>query len=247
MSHSTVESAGYRLGEPIPLEDFLALVSDGVRYARDDQGRLALMAPDHQGYHRLPLAWVCGSFNRQLDPAEWTVVPEPGVALPVVRHQRGHLVGPSRLGPKQLEPDLAVFSGRPRLQGGAPHGYPVCLPDGLRLVVELLSPSTFRDDLGHGQADRVDRWRSYWESEIPEYWLINPGFEGLPLPPRSGLFLTRGEAGWEPLPQASDVGVQLAATPVRGVQPVIDGVITSAAVEGLRLDLRPLWEQARES
>ena len=241
MSNTTAEIAGYRLGEPIPLADFLALVSDGVRYGRDEHGRLRLMAPDDARYHRLPLGLLDTLFKEQLPRATWTVIQEPGVALPVVWDLRGRELPESRLGPKQLEPDLAVFEGRPRVRG-QPGGTSACTHEALRLVVELLSPGTGRHDLGLGQADQVDRWRTYFESGVSEYWLLNLGAEGLPLPPRSGLFLGRGQSGWQALPSVGDL--PQAESPVRDQRPVLGGVVASAAVPGLRLDLDAYWAEA---
>ena len=233
---------GYRVGQPIPLHDFLALATDVGRFGRDPAGRLVLMASDHPAFHRYPLSVLLAHAHRQLERQAWSVVPEPGVAFDTIRHLRGHLVPDSSLGPRLLEPDLAVFRGRPRLVRGFAHGLPVFAPAGLCLAVELLSPTTARADLGQGDADQVDRWRSYFESDVPELWIINPGFEGVTLPPRSGLFLRRGEAGWVDL---VGQGLRPVGDPFRGAQPVGGGVLTSAAVEGLRLDLDAYWDDVQ--
>jgi Uma2 family endonuclease len=44
-------------------------------------------------------------------------------------------------------------------------------PEHLLLVIEILSPTTWRQDLGVGDADDVDRPRTYLESGVPEYWV----------------------------------------------------------------------------
>lgn len=228
--------AGYRLGDPIALEDLLALPPDGRRYTRDDEGRLALMAPDHPRWHRTPLsALLMWLVRRTADPL--FVSPEPGIAFSRIWSLEGHLVPLSRLGPRTLEPDAAVFSCRPSYQHddrGRARGFETTH---LRLIVEVLSPSTHRQDLGLGAADQVDRFRTYLDSGVPEYWVLNPHPDTLALPPRTGLFLRAAGERWEPLPGQELVQ---AGDPVQGLRPVSAGRVTSEALDQ-NFDVAALW------
>lgn len=224
-----------RLGEPIALCDLLALPSDGRRYARDDQGRLALMAPDHAPGHGYPLTSLHHHLIRSLT-ARWDVLQERGLALDPILDLQGRTVPPSRLGRKTLEPDLAVFEGRPTVLPHRPGTrMKVFSPRGLRLVIELLSRDTYRSDLGRGAADQVDRWRTYLVNHVPEYWVLNADTEALGLPARSGLFLANdGGRAWSPLPVE---GAEAAGAELEGLTPLRAGVVRSHAVPGLTLDL----------
>lgn len=225
--------AGYRLGDPIALHDLLALPPDGRRYTRDAAGRLALMAPDDARAHRFPLTLLLAWLTRALDPRRHIVVPEPGVAFDVVYDLRGRALPPSRLGPKQLDPDVAVFADRPGYRGEGDRAF---APDGLALVAEVLCPGTWRNDLGRGQADEVDRWRSFLESGVPEYWILNPAPEARgPLPGRSALFLRNTGQAWAALE-----GEGVVAAP-GDPRPITAGAIRSAAIPGLVFDLGAFW------
>jgi Uma2 family endonuclease len=230
--------AGYRLGDPIALEDLLALPPDGRRYTRDAEGRLALMVPDDPQFHRAPLSTLLGWFWHAVQPPTW-VSPEPGIGFSRILSLQGRLLPPSRLGPKVLEPDLTVFAERPSGyvvdDRGVPRGFDTSL---LRLVVEVISPGTHRQDLGLGAADDVDRPRSYLESGVPEYWVVNANPIALGgLPPRSGLFLRAVGGRWAPLDGADLVH---AATTVLGLRPVLTGRVRSPAL-GREVDLDALW------
>ena len=239
LGNPTSAPAGYRLGDPIALEDSLALPPDGRRYVRDAEGRLALMAPDEAQWHRLPLSYLVTWLVRRVDPA-YLVSPEPGIAFGHIETLDGRLLPPSRLGPRTLEPDVAVLAGSPdfvRDEGGCARGFD---PSSLRLIVEVLSPGTHRQDLGLGAADQVDRFRSYLRSGVPEYWVLNPTPEPLALPPRTGLFLRAASPSareWEPLRGEELVH---ASDQVQGLQPVARGRLRSAAL-GLTFDLDALW------
>lgn len=230
----------YQLGAPIALAEFLALPPDGVRYDRDEDGRLVLMSPDDPLNHRLPMCLLTALLNRALAPP-LMVMHECAVALPEIYSlQTRERIRESFLGPKLLQPDLAVFDRRPTLIPGRfrQHGFD---PAGLRLAIELLSPSTWRTDVGRGEADAVDRWRSYWASQVPEYWILNVGVAEAALPVGSGLFLTRGASDWTGLPAAGRTAVDA----VHGVLPVRSGTVTSAAVPGLVFDLDAFMSEAR--
>lgn len=238
---STSAPEGYRLGDPIALEDLLALPPDGRRYVRDAEGRLALMAPDDAQWHGSPLsALVMWLARRVREP--FFVTPERGIAFGHIQTLDGGLVPPSRLGPRTLEPDVAVFAARPgfaRDERGRARGFD---PSALRLVIEVLSPGTHREDLGLGAAaDEVDRFRSYLRSGVPEFWILNPGPEALGLPPRTGLFLRAASPGatWEPIE-----GDEVVHAPgeLHGLQPVAAGRLRSAAL-GLTFDLGALWTE----
>ncbi len=217
----------YQLGAPIELADFLALPPDGHRYARDEEGRLALMTPDHYPSHRRPLAKLTRFLNRLL-PDPYFVLHEGSIAFPHIYSLRGELVRESFFGPKTIEPDIAVFAHEPRTLP-APRGSEVAEPTGIRLVIEVVSSSTWRADLGLGRKDDVDRPRTYLESGVPEYWAINVGVDepGCPLRPRSGRFLERAEDGrsWRELP-------------------VVEGRVRSRSVPELDLDLEPFLRAA---
>jgi len=235
--------AGYRLGDPIALEDLLALPPDGRRYARDEAGRLTLMSPDDARRHRGPLVALTARLNRALAPP-WWAGQEPSIAFDPLYARDGRRLGPSRLGRRAIEPDLAVFADRPRPIAGDPErteAWTVYAPDGLRLVVELVSPGTWRDDVGAGEADRVDRWRTYLENGVPEYWVLNAGFEGLAVPTRAGLFLRSDGEAWASL---EGEGLRRAEAPVRGVRPVLGGRVASPALGGFALDLDAFWAEA---
>jgi Uma2 family endonuclease len=229
----TIAPAGYRLGDPIALEDLLALPADGRRYTRDAEGRLALMSPDNARRHRYPLSALTGWLWSVVRPPAF-VAPEPGVAFERIRTLQGRLLPRSRLGVKTLEPDVVVFGGPPRFI--EERGFDA---RDVALVVEVLSPSTHRQDLGLGAADEVDRLRSFLESGAPEYWVLNPTTETLALPPRTGLFL-RAEGGrWAPLD-----GDALAhgEGQVHGFRPVASGRVRSRAL-GVEVDLAAMWER----
>jgi Uma2 family endonuclease len=231
--------AGHRLGDYIALHDLLALPPDGGRYTRDASGRLAFMSPDSHRRHRRPLAALAHLLNRHLEPPRFDVFPEPSIALPRIFGRRGALLPESEHGPKVVEPDLAVFAG----EAVALADRDVTAPDGLRLVIEILSPRTFRCDLGlptRGKRDDVDLWRTYLESGVREYWAINAGTERAPIPPRSGLFLKNVGGEWRPLGGEGLVEVgSFRELPAHG-----RGVVKSAAVRGLTLDLTAFWKRA---
>ncbi len=233
--------AGYRLGDAIAVEDLLALPPDGRRYARDDQGRLVLMAPDDGGAHGYPLARLARHLHLSLGRG-WETLQEPAIAFEPIHALGGRRLPPSRLGRRALEPDLAVFGGRPRLLPRTPGGARLFAPHGLALVVEVLSPCTWRSDLGCGEADAVDRWRTYLASGVPEYWLLNAWTVEAGLPPRSALFLRSDGQAWRPL--AVDGGEPAAegAGP-HGLTPLHAGRVRSQAVAGLSLDLAGLWSE----
>jgi hypothetical protein len=232
---------GVRLGSSISLSDFLArpVTRDrrGIELARDEQGKLCLMAPDDQFGHRIPLAGL-HRVLRCLDDRFWTVQ-EPSVVFPRLIHLEGRPIPPSPLGQQTLEPDLAIFDGRPRLVPTPVKGRQGCLPDGLQVLVEVLSPSTYRNDLGLGRSDDVNRWASYLASGVPELWVLNAEVgRPCPLAPRSGLFLRNAGDRWEPLP-VDDAAY--AAGEVHGVRPVAGGRLRSLAT-GAEIDLATAWD-----
>lgn len=228
--------AGYRLGDPIALEDLLALPPDGRRYVRDERGRLQLMSPDDTFSHRRPLGRLGWQLARAVEP-RLGVFSEPGLALPVLVKLDGSPVPSSRLGPRRLEPDLAVFE--PHLPDVLGPPAPDLRAQGLHLVVEVLSDDTFRNDLGLGEADAVDRWRSYLLSGVPELWLVNVGVEApCPLPPRSGLFLRNAGDAWVPLDVDEPA---LAGGEVHGLRPLLRGRVRS--LTGATFDLEAYWAE----
>lgn len=235
---------GYRLGDPIALEDLLALPRDGERYGRDTAGRLTIMSPESASRHKRPIARLLCWLNREL-PAAFEAVQEPSLAFPRIWALKGQRLLPeSRIGRKAIEPDIAVFSRRPDVVQGNPEPEPMrwdlFQPGALRLVVELVSPATWRQDLGLGRADRVDRWRTYLQNGVPEYWVLNAAFPGVALPSRSGLFLRNAGERWEPLPGE---GLSTSTDEVQDLHPVLGGRITSPAL-GLTLDLGRFWADA---
>ena len=108
-------------------------------------------------------------------------------------------------------------------------------------MIEFVSASSWRADLGLGAADQVDRWRTYLENGVPELWVLNAGVPGAALPPRSALFCASGEAGWTALPGE---GLSFAEGEVHGLRPVQGGRIPSRAVPGLVFDLDAFWADA---
>lgn len=238
---STEEApAGYRLGDPIALHDFLALPPDGRRYTRDRRGRLALMPPDDPLRHRRPLGALARQLYRApLDDASWELLPEPGVAFSPIYSLRTRRPLPrSRIGRKSLIPDFAVFAGRAQVVAHSATGGLVFAPTGLRLVIEVLSKDTHREDLGLGRADRDDRWRTYLASDVPEYWILNAGLERGVIPPRSALCLRRDGQRWVTLDAP---GPLHPTAEVHGLRPLVGGSVASSAVPGLAVDLDALW------
>ncbi len=228
---------GYRLGDPISLADFLALPVDGRRWRRDERGRLSDVLPEEQLEHRDPLASLNAWLARTL-PDPWRPIPEPSIALGEFFARTGKPIPLSDLGVRAIEPDVALFSGpvepAPLTRGAVK----AVTTRGLRLVVELLSRSTWRNDLGLGtKADAVDRWPSYLASGVPELWILNVGV-GAPCPmaPRSGLFLRNAGDAWEVLPIDDAVP---AAGEVHGFRPVSAGVVRSTV--GVAFDLGAFW------
>lgn len=224
-----------RLGEPISLADLLALPPDGRRYARDAAGRLCLMAPDHHRHHQWPLSRLMLRLGAAV-PTTWAVLQEPGVVFPVLFHLRGGQLPPSPHGPQVIEPDIAVFDRRPV---EAPLTTMACTSTGLRLIIEVLSPSTWSADLGLGEADAVDRWRTYLAAGVRELWVVNVGVEGAPLPPGAGLFAKNAGAAWTSLGGRDLV---LGADQVHGIAPITAGVVRSEALS-TDLDVGALWPE----
>lgn len=230
----------YLLGAPILLSDLLALPPDGNRYDRDEKGRLILMAPDDAARHRTPVALVAAELNAALDRSRFAVVPEAPVAFERTYSLDGTELPPSHHGPKALVPDVSCFS-RPMRYVTAPSGHTWYSPAGLLLVVEVLSPTTWASDLGEGASrEGVDRWRTYLENGVAEYWILNAGFERCGLPPRSGLFLSydRERAAWSEL--AVD-RPSYSATDYRGRRPVATGTVRSQVLPELSFDLEQFW------
>lgn len=232
--------AGYRLGDPIELQDLLALPPDGRRYTRDRRGRLALMAPDDPLRHRRPLGALARQLYRApLEDGAWELLPEPGIAFsPIYSLRTRRRLPRSQLGRKCLYPDFAVFAGRAQVVARSATGGLVFAPAGLRLVIEVLSKDTQREDVGLGRADRVDRWRTYFENGVPEYWILNCGVERGVIPPRSALVLAREDRGWRSIAEAD---AAVAPSAVHGQRPLMGGRVASVAVPGLVLDLDALW------
>lgn len=224
-----------RLGDPITLADLLALPPDGRRYARDAAGRLCLMSPDDSQLHRRPLTRLVKRLVRSA-PDAWEVHPEPGLDLGRLFHLRGGEVPRSPRGPQSIEPDIAVFD---RVAEPAPLSPRAFRPAGLRLVVEVLSTSTWNADLGLGEADAVDRWRTYLAAGVPELWVLNVGVDEAPLPPGAGLFLKNAGATWTSLGGRDLV---LASTSIHGVSPITAGVVRSEALS-TDLDVGALWAE----
>lgn len=178
--------SSYRLGAPISLADLLALPPDGNRYSRDEKGRLILTPPDHFRYHRTPLAALAQTFGQQLDRKQYLVVPEARVAFDPIYILDGTIVPPSHHGLPSLEPDLACIR-RPVQTVRVSKENEACSQESVILIVEFLSQSTWRSDLGDGRGDDVDRWRTYLECGVSEYWVVNANDEAYGLPPRSCL------------------------------------------------------------
>lgn len=231
--------AGFRLGEPIALQDLLALPPDRRRWGRDGAGKLCLVSPESVHGHMHPIGRLVRHLNRSLE-LPWEVLQEPSLALPVLRTLSGHPLPDSQLGPRSLEPDVGVFRDMPVAVPplrGKPKAVRI---DELALAIEVLSDRTFRADLGLGAADEVDRWRSYLESGVPELWLLDADVGApCPLPPRSGLFLRNAGDRWAPL-EVDDL--RPAAGSVHGVTPVAGGRVRST-VPGLVFDLDAFWAE----
>lgn len=231
----------FRLGDWIALEDLLALPPDGRRYDRDAEGRLILMSPEHARRHRWPIgvmnAWLHGRL-----PAGWWAVPEPSVAFDPIWSLRGQRLPRSPLGLRCLEPDFVVFDRRPRFWPGQPEvpnpGWEVFAPEGTRLVIEILSPRTERSDLGLGSRDAVDRWRTFLDNGVEEYWVLNAGEEPCGLPPRSGLFLGRADGRWVPLP--GEGLSEAPGAPVHGLAPLRAGAVHSGVL-GCPFEIDAFW------
>ena len=233
----------YVLGASIPLADLLSLPPDGNRYDRDERGRLILAPPDHAGHHGVPLCRTARRLGLRLDEARYDVMQERSIAFDPITSLAGTILPASHHGPKTLEPDLAVFA-RPLDVVTAPGGNVVLSPKGLLLVIELVSPSTWHKDLGDGSSpEQVDRWRTYLENGVPEYWVLNAGTERCGLEPRSGLFLVndRARGTWSDVPIDDAV---LARDDYRGRRPATAGRIRSIAIPGLVIDLEDIWRDA---
>jgi Uma2 family endonuclease len=232
----------YCLGAPISLADLLALPPDGNRYSRDEKGRLILGPPDHADFHRTPLAVLTQTIGRQLDAERYLVVPEGSVAFDPIYDLNGVVVPLSHHGLPCIEPDIVCLR-RPFRTLRASEKNKVYAPESVALVVEVLSPSTWREDLGDGAGDKTDRWRTYLEGRVPEFWIVNANDVPCGLPPRSVLALAFDPSvgTW------SDLGVEearYAAGDYRGRQALAGGRIQSTVLPGLVLDIERLWRDA---
>ncbi|MBX3225942.1 MAG: Uma2 family endonuclease [Labilithrix sp.] len=229
----------YALGAPISLADLLALPPDGRRYARDENGMLILSPPDHADFHRTPLAILMQGMIRQLDDRS-LVVAGGSVAFDPIYTLNGTVVPLSHHGLPCIEPDIICLR-RPFRTIRASEKNKVYAPEDVMLVVELLSPSTWREDLGDGTGDKTDRWRTYLDGRVGEYWIVNAQETTCGIPARSVLALTFDPS----LGTWSDVRVEAARHApgdYRGRQALVGGRITSTAVPGLTLDIDHLWQ-----
>ncbi len=217
----------YVIGAPIDLADFLALPPDGNAYARDERGRLALMSPEDATHHAIPQSNLTHRLVEGVARGH-RVFPRPSIALPKIFDLDGNLQRESFLGPKTLEPDLACYAHRPAVKVG-PGGATFLLPAGLLLGVEILSAGTWKSDLGIGEGDQVDKKRSYLESGVPEYWVVNAGVRrrACPVPVRSVRAWTsigRGKSRrWEEIPIEAEV-------------------LRSRSMPGVEIDLASYWD-----
>lgn len=222
--HEIEVTTTFVLGAFIDLADLLAIPPDGNRYDRDDEGRLTLMAPDDFRFHGRPLTRLTRWLNRNL-PQSYEVLQERAIAFARIYSLRGDRLRESFLGPKALSPDIAIFAGEPDILRG-PHGLTFAHPRNVRIVLEVLSPGSWREALGVGSRDKVDRRRTYLESGVPEYWLVNPAVDDplCPMKPRTlAAFTATGEPRiWVELDKA-------------------DGMLSSAAVSELCLPIEELW------
>ncbi len=226
----------YQLGAPIALADLLALPPDGNTYGRDEKGRLTLVAPDDAVSHRMPISQASDRLNRAIDSSAHNIVPDAPVALDEVFALDGSVLPTSHHGPKALVLDLACFADPVRFVK-APAGHTWFSAETLLVAIEFVSPSTWRNDLGEGSSgEEVDRWRTYLENGVSEYWILNAGTEACGLPPRSGffLYLDRDRATWSDLPVDAP---RFAARDARGRRPVEGGVVRSLAIPALTFDL----------
>lgn len=258
MSPTDLAPAGYRLGEFISLADFLALPPDGRRYARTARGRLTLMGPEDIERHRLPIAELVETLILGVS-RELRVAQETSVAIPQFLTLGGDRVPESRLGPRAIEPDVAVYARRrPEMTPRRDDVIKAFTARDLALAVEVLSKTTWRSDLGvpprttsarasarsrRGRPrslDVVDRFRSYLASGLPELWIVNVGIGGAcPLPPRSGLFLRAEGGAWTPLPVEDPVHAE---GEVHELRPLRGGTVRSSTT-GVVLDLEALWRE----
>ncbi|MBI4614195.1 MAG: Uma2 family endonuclease [Planctomycetes bacterium] len=221
-------SCPYQVGAPIELADLLALPPDGNDYGRDEDGRLVIMSPDDQKKHNNPINRFVAILIREIGPS-CVARSEPSVAFAKIRHLRGQLLRESFLGPRAVQPDVAVWGCEPEYVEG-PTGLTWYSPKDLLLVVEILSPGTWHSDLGIGEADDVDRKRTYLESGVPEYWILNSAVDdpACSVPLRGALLLSAAPGGqaWEEIP-------------------IEGGKLCSRAVPGLALDLESFWRDCR--
>ncbi len=227
------------VGARISLADFLALPSDGVRYDRDEEGRLSLMSPDDFARHRSPIFRLQQRVVRVVPETVQAMV-DPAVAFARIYDLSGNLLPESFLGPKAIQPDLACYGQEPAAVEG-PSGFTFASPEGLLAVAEVLSPSTYRESLGIGEGDTVNRWRTFLEARVPEYWILNIAVDrpGCPLPPASALFL-----GYDADRGAfSDLVVEGArpVVEVRGHAAYATGRFRSRILPGFELDLEAFF------
>jgi Uma2 family endonuclease len=237
----------YVLGAPISLADFLALPEDrkGLSYDRDGEGRLTLTSPEDGQHHRTPLGrllqalYVWAARKRQ----PYTVLPEPEIVLDPVFRLGGQVVPESFLGPRVIKPDIACFAGEPRYVR-TPEGSTRYSKEGLLLVVEIASTRTWRQDLGKGEADAVDRWRTYLENRVPEYWFLNVGVDACrDVPTGSGMFLAHDPEAFTfaSLP----VTREKVETDYRSLSVLRAGRVQSQALPGFVLDLGKFFRRPK--
>ena len=223
---NTLTSSPYALGAPIDLPDLLALPPDGRNYARDSRGRLTLMSPDDGRTHGFSLAVLTSRLGRSVRPPHF-VAQECAIAFDRIYDLRGNLLRASFLGPRAILPDVACFSRRPEFVTG-PHRLTFFAPRHLALIVEILSPGTWRSDLGIGNADDVDRMKTSLATPAREYWLLTPAVDepDCPVPIRGGRFLARaaGAKRWQEIP-------------------IPGGIVHSRAIPELTFDPADFWNE----
>ena len=112
------------------------------------------MSPAPSPQHQLLLVQLVRQFSNYLDGKSCLAIPAPfDVRLPEDNEEDDQVM-------TVVQPDLSVICDRSKLDNAGDRGAP-------ELVIEILSPGTFRKD-------QTTKFARYERAGVKEYWLVDP-------------------------------------------------------------------------